>query len=82
MKKKNAAAQSMARKRWAKTTPEERSAFARAIGVLGGRPRSDAPQCRCGAMTLKCAEARRHKCPTLNSPTVADPNSKTPSPQQ
>jgi hypothetical protein len=27
-----------------------------------GRPRSAAPRCICGAMTLKCAEARRHRC--------------------
>lgn len=26
------------------------------------RPRSDAPRCNCGAMTLKRATARGHKC--------------------
>jgi hypothetical protein len=43
------------------------SAAARALAALrtnpsggrnGGRPRSDAPRCACGAMTLKRAEAR------------------------
>lgn len=28
----------------------------------GGRPKSDAPRCPCGEMTLKRAEARKHKC--------------------
>ena len=28
----------------------------------GGRPRTDALRCACGAMTLKCAKARAHKC--------------------
>ncbi len=28
----------------------------------GGRPRSNAPGCPCGGMTLKCALARGHKC--------------------
>lgn len=27
-----------------------------------GRKRSDAPRCPCGAMTLKRAEARKHRC--------------------
>jgi hypothetical protein len=27
-----------------------------------GRPRSDAPRCACGAMTIKWAKARGHKC--------------------
>ena len=27
-----------------------------------GRPKSSAPRCACGAMTLARAEARRHKC--------------------
>ena len=31
-------------------------------GALGGRPRTDAERCACGAMTLKRALARGHKC--------------------
>ena len=33
----------------------------------GGRPRSDAPRCPCGAMTLKRAKARAHKCQASNT---------------
>lgn len=34
-----------------------------------GKPRSDKPRCKCGAMTAKRAVARGHKCPKriLNS---------------
>jgi hypothetical protein len=28
----------------------------------GGRPRTDAPRCPCGTMTLKRAETRKHVC--------------------
>ena len=35
---------------------------ARENGLLGGRPRSKAPRCPCGAMTRKRARARGHKC--------------------
>lgn len=31
-------------------------------GTNGGRPRSDAPRCACGLMTVKCAAARCHVC--------------------
>lgn len=31
-------------------------------GAGPGRPRSEAPRCQCGAMTLKRAKARGHKC--------------------
>lgn len=31
-------------------------------GRNGGRKRSDAPRCPCGAMTAKRATARGHKC--------------------
>lgn len=29
----------------------------------GGRPRTNAKRCACGAMTAKRAKARAHKCP-------------------
>lgn len=35
---------------------------ARTNGSLGGRPRTDAPRCPCGAMTVTCAQARAHLC--------------------
>ena len=28
----------------------------------GGRPRTEGPRCPCGEMTLRRAEARKHKC--------------------
>lgn len=34
----------------------------RSGGHNGGRPRSGAPRCACGEMTLKRALARGHKC--------------------
>lgn len=48
--------------RAAALSPEERSRIAHQAGKLGGRPRSDAPRCACGAMTLERARARGHKC--------------------
>lgn len=42
-----------------------KAAAARENGQLGGRPRSKAPRCQCGAMTLKRAKARGHRCPTI-----------------
>ena len=48
------------------TTAKARSMSAarktRAGGHQGGRRRTDEPRCACGAMTLKCAAARRHVC--------------------
>ncbi len=29
----------------------------------GGRPRSKAPRCPCGLMTVECARKRYHRCP-------------------
>jgi hypothetical protein len=52
-------------------TKSERSDIARQLvslrktksgGHNGGRPQSKAPRCKCGAMTIKRATARRHKC--------------------
>lgn len=63
------AGRSLARARWAKTTPEERSEFAARIaaqrtpetmGAAGRDPLK--PRCPCGEMTLARAKARRHKC--------------------
>lgn len=31
-----------------------------------GRPKSDAPRCACGEMTLKRAETRKHKCVSIH----------------
>lgn len=62
------AAKTFARKRWAGTTPEERSEFAAGIAAqrtpetMGAAKRSDKPRCPCGAMTLTRAQARRHQC--------------------
>ncbi len=33
----------------------------------GGRPRSNAKRCPCGAMTAKCAKARSHKCEAIRA---------------
>ncbi len=50
------------------------SANARIVGQLGGRPKSE-DRCPCGAMTLKRAAARGHKCGLRESmeppPTLA-----------
>jgi hypothetical protein len=43
-------------------SPAQKAA-ARENGKLGGRPRSKAKRCECGAMTLKRAKARGHQCP-------------------
>lgn len=62
------AARSLARARWANTTPEQRSEFAAEVASartpeqMGAAKRSDKPRCPCGLMTLKRAQARRHKC--------------------
>ncbi|HEX4545748.1 MAG TPA: hypothetical protein VH110_05270 [Candidatus Acidoferrum sp.] len=71
---KNPAAQALVALRWAKTTPEERRAFAARMAEAGwkganrarrlktaGRPRT-ADRCPCGAMTRKRARARGHRC--------------------
>jgi hypothetical protein len=56
------------RKRWAGVSPEERREHARQMmakrtpAQMGGRPRTKGPRCPCGAMTLKRARARAHKC--------------------
>lgn len=62
------AAKTLARMRWANTTPEERSEFAAAVAAartpeqMGAAKRSDKPRCPCGLMTAARAQARRHKC--------------------
>lgn len=48
-------------------TKKQRSELGRLLNSLrktrgGGRPRSNAPRCECGAMTLKRALANRHRC--------------------
>ena len=40
----------------------ELAAMRRTFGRGGGRPRSNALRCPCGAMTLRCALVRRHDC--------------------
>ena len=54
-------ASELGRRRWTSTGDDPRK-----IGKLGGRPRSKAERCGCGAMTLKRAKARGHKCPKLS----------------
>jgi hypothetical protein len=54
---KNPAAVALARKRWAGATEEDKDVV-RENGRKGGRPRSDAPRCPCGTMTLNRAQAR------------------------
>jgi hypothetical protein len=61
MPRKNPAAVALARRRWASATEADREQV-RHNGRAGGRPRSDAPRCPCGAMTARRAETRRHKC--------------------
>lgn len=34
----------------------------------GGRPRTDAPRCPCGKMTVKAAQVRCHKCEEVAQP--------------
>jgi hypothetical protein len=41
---------------------DSKLAAARANGRLGGRPRSRAKRCPCGAMTAACAAVRCHYC--------------------
>jgi hypothetical protein len=56
---KNPAAQTLARQRWAKTTPRQRASIARWVASHGaGRPRTKAKRCPCQAMTLKLARIR------------------------
>lgn len=50
----------LARIRWAK--PDADRDQPREAGKLGGRPRSDAPRCACGAYTAKLAAIRKHEC--------------------
>ena len=61
MKRKNPAAVALGRKGGKARADLPTEELSR-IGKMGGRPRTDAPRCLCGAMTVKCAEARRHKC--------------------
>lgn len=63
-RKKDPAAQAMARKRWKKTTAEERTTFAKFVASHGaGRPRS-ADRCPCGLLTAATARKRNHRCTT------------------
>ena len=56
---KNPAAQEMARQRWAKVGPRQRTQIAKWVASHGaGRPRTRARRCPCGAMTLKLAKIR------------------------
>jgi hypothetical protein len=58
-KKKNAAAQALAARRWRKISPEERHRIAVWVASHGaGRPRSRALRCPCGVMTLRLARIR------------------------
>ena len=65
MAKKLSAAAILGRRRWSETGDDPRE-----VGRLGGlaargksgRPRSTAPRCPCGAMTMKRAVARAHHC--------------------
>lgn len=52
------AAAAMGRRRWAGIQPAERTAIMTEIGSRGGRPRTSAPRCPCGNMTLKLARTR------------------------
>lgn len=54
------AASDLAKARWAKEVPDVE--HMREIGKLGGRPKTSAKRCPCGAMTAKRAKARGHKC--------------------
>ena len=71
---KNKAAQELVRKRWEKTTKDERSLILQEVARLGwegenrakrlenaGRPLSP-NRCPCGKMTLDRAAKRNHKC--------------------
>lgn len=55
------AASAMARARWAKVKPEERSRLLTKIGKLGGRPRTK-HRCYCGQNTMRRAVARNFEC--------------------
>ena len=49
-----------------KLTTKEARKMARARKTFGagpGRPRSYAPRCACGAMTIARAQRNRHRCP-------------------
>jgi len=53
------AARNMVKRRWEKTTPEERSKQMKEVASQGaGRPRSRATRCTCGAMTLRLARIK------------------------
>jgi hypothetical protein len=69
------AARAMVKARWAKTTPEERSAYAVWLNAQRSPEsrRSDKPRCPCGKMTLARALANRHKCA---APETAQPGKK------
>jgi hypothetical protein len=64
------AASLMARAQWETITPEQRSALGRKLAAkrktpaqMGAAARDPhKPRCPCGAMTLKRARARAHKC--------------------
>ena len=63
------AGRTLARMRWAGTTAKERSKFASEIAAhrtpeqMGAARRDPSkPRCPCGKMTLKRAQAHRHKC--------------------
>lgn len=71
--KPSVAAQTLARARWAKTTPEERRAhavFMNAQRPAEDRRDPDKPRCPCGQMTAKRAKAHGHKC---EAPPAAQP---------
>jgi hypothetical protein len=61
MKKIVSPGAALAHLRWANATEAERDQ-PRQAGLLGGRPRKRGPRCPCGAMTLKRAKARGHRC--------------------
>lgn len=61
------AAQLIAHRRWAKTTPEQRKELGR--WLVRQRPgHIDQAHCPCGAMTTKRARMRGHKCEAPPAP--------------
>lgn len=73
------AARAMAKARWAKKTPEERSAYAVWLNAqrTAESRRSDKPRCPCGRMTLKRAAAHRHKCEAAEPPKETKKRTRT-----
>lgn len=60
--KKMSAAAALLGSRGGAARTQAKAQAARENGLRGGRPRSTAPRCPCGEMTLQRAKARGHKC--------------------